>query len=168
MEGMEGRFWPKVDKSDECWEWTAATRNGYGVLGVRNGDGRWVALYAHRISWELHFGPIPDRLFVLHHCDNRRCVRPDHLWLGTNRDNLADMRAKGRGHILPPQPKGLWQGRAHPDRRGEANPRARLSISDVQAIRVAYGDGVGPTVLGVRYGVTRGHIHHIVRGRAWQ
>ena len=166
MEKVEGRFWTKVDKSAECWVWTAATRNGYGVLGVREDNGRWVALYAHRISWELHFGPIPDRLYVLHHCDNRLCVRPDHLFLGTNQDNLVDMRAKGRGYVLPAPPKGLWNG-TRPDRRGEANPHARLSEEDVREIRRLRGTGRGPTELGRKYGVSRSHIHHIVRGDAW-
>jgi hypothetical protein len=87
------RFWPKVRKTGGCWEWSAATRLcGYGVLNVL---GRTVD--AHRISWELHYGPIPRGMVVCHRCDNPPCVRPDHLFLGTKRDNTHDMLRKGRG-----------------------------------------------------------------------
>ena len=97
----EERFWSKVDKSGDCWVWTAAvvgSRNpkfdhvgGYGVFGI----GRKV-YRAHRVSWEMAHGPIPDGMLVCHSCDNRGCVRPSHLFLGDQADNVRDMDSKGR------------------------------------------------------------------------
>lgn len=89
------RVWEHVDMSGgpaECWPWTASRmRNGYGHIGV---EGRTLA--AHRVAYESAMGPIPKGLNVLHHCDNRGCCNPGHLWIGTQRENLLDMIAKGR------------------------------------------------------------------------
>ena len=96
---MAERFWPKVQKTDTCWLWTGATmRGGYGELSAGGSPqyGRGHPLHAHRVSWELAYGPIPDGLWVLHICDTPACVRPDHLFLGTHADNMADMSHKGR------------------------------------------------------------------------
>ena len=93
--GPERKFWAKVDKGDGagCWLWTGKTnRDGYGVL-TRQRKG-W---FAHRYSWTLANGDIPDGMMACHTCDNPPCIRPDHLFLGTRADNLRDMRAKGRG-----------------------------------------------------------------------
>jgi hypothetical protein len=90
------RFWPKVAKTtpDACWLWLASRTQRYGAIGI--GGKSSPALKAHRVSWELHFGPIPPGLHVLHKCDTPKCVNPAHLFLGTQADNVADMVKKGR------------------------------------------------------------------------
>lgn len=115
---VEARFWPKVRKGPGCWEWVACRgANGYGRFSISRS--KWEL--AHRASWTLHNGPIPDGLCVLHDCDNPACVRPDHLFLGTNADNTADMDAKGRRRVTPSF--------------GEAHGKAKLTEGDVRAIR---------------------------------
>lgn len=146
---LEERYWAKVNKTEGalqgCWEWTGAIRNGYGVIGL-GGRGAGV-VGAHRLSWEWHHGPIPEDLWVLHRCDNRRCVRPDHLFLGTNADNHADMWSKGRGYV---------------------HPTAKLQPDDVRAIRAALAAGVSQNELARRYGVWPGQIWNIAHGITWK
>ena len=102
---LEDRFWPKVKKSNGCWEWTG-WRNwaGYGYLGAVRGRGK--LLGAHRVSYELNIGPIPHGLHVMHRCDNPPCVRPDHLELGTRSDNMSDAGRKGRLSSRPQNVRG--------------------------------------------------------------
>lgn len=89
---MPRRFWDKVLLGDGCWEWTAAKHHGYGIFGM---DQR--TFQATHIAWELwHGSPPPPGMFVCHRCDNPGCVRPDHLFVGTQTDNMRDMTAKGR------------------------------------------------------------------------
>lgn len=91
---LEERFWTKVTKSEDCWEWVGYVdkQSGYGKIAMRPDP----PTGAHRVSWLLHNGPIPEDMWVLHSCDNRKCVRPDHLFLGTPEDNAKDMVSKDR------------------------------------------------------------------------
>jgi len=118
---LEERFWKYVQKGPDCWIWTSKSRAnfGYGVinLGGRNGK----IERAHRVSWMLHNGAIPDGIFVLHRCDVPLCVNPDHLFLGTRDDNNKDMSKKGRA-------RGPSFNRAE-------HPMTKLSDSDVSKIR---------------------------------
>ena len=100
------RFWARVQKGEGCWRWDGSkNRYGYGFVsyGPRGAQTR---VQAHRVAWTLAYGPIPDGAFVLHHCDNPPCVRPDHLFLGTQGDNMVDMAAKRRG-------SNQWKGATH-------------------------------------------------------
>jgi hypothetical protein len=90
----ENRFWNNIEFIPEhpCWEWIGCKgSHGYGAIR-KNGK----VITAHRLSWEIHFGSIPQNMLVCHKCDNRFCVRPDHLFLGSRLDNNRDMFLKGR------------------------------------------------------------------------
>jgi len=140
------RFWSKVAKTDGCWNWTAS-RNplGYGTFRFR---GHRVG--AQRVAYELMFGSIPNGLWILHRCDNRRCVNPSHLYLGNHAQNMLDRKIRGR------TPK--W----------ERNGKARLTVRDVQTIRGSFAQGsISKAELGRRFGVSANEIMLILRGDRW-
>lgn len=149
---FSARFWPKVDKRgpDECWPWMACrTGNGYGIMGIEGEN-----FLAHRLMYELCVGLlllIPEDILVLHRCDNRRCVNPAHLFLGSPADNMADMWAKGRNVI----------GRA----KGERNSHAKLTEFAVVSIRRASGTH---REIAAQYGVCRVTIGDIKRRKIWR
>jgi len=144
------RFWAKVEKGDGCWAWMATVHlHGYGQFSRGRRDGQ---VWAHRWAWEFANGPIPDGLCVLHHCDNRRCVRPEHLFLGTKAENTADMIAKGRQKFHGP---------------GESHPSAKLTWAKVAAIRSSLDEGASVRHLAEQYGVAPGTIRYIRDGETW-
>lgn len=146
--GIYERFWSKADKGGECWEWTGAKlRHGYGVFTLFHRR----PIKSHRMAYLLEVGGIPAGLCVLHECDNPSCVRPSHLFLGTNVDNIADKVRKGR------------------QTKGERNPRAKLTKRQVDAIRAEYVPyKVAAPELANRYGVRPKAIYEIVWGNCWK
>lgn len=148
------RFWGLVEKGVDCWMWLGGLWNGYGYFDGTPvpGNGKFREL-AHRLAYTLAVGPIPEGLQVCHKCDVPTCVRPDHLFLGTQADNVADMRAKGR--------------QRYGNHKREANPNVKLSESDVEEIKRLY-PGTSQTKLAKQFGVAQAHVSRIILGKAWR
>lgn len=156
------RFWSHVARGGSCWEWTRSKVRGYGVVGLGPAGrslmgSRNATALAHRVAWVLVNGPIPDGLCVLHQCDNRGCVRPGHLWLGTIQDNNADRHRKGRS-----RGGKTWLGV-----RGERHPAHKLTSIQVRAITRGLRLGQSRTFLARRFSVTPWTIWAIKAGRRW-
>lgn len=147
---LEVRFWAKVDKSGGCWLWTGSVDgHGYGQLATVDGPKR-----ASRISWEMHHGSIPRGIHVCHRCDTPPCVRPDHLFLGSARDNSIDMSSKGRSWF-----------QKNPDKcRGLAHHRGKLSDEDVARLRARLARGERQIDLATEFGVSKSLVSLISRG----
>lgn len=147
------RFEKKYAKSEpsECWEWNGALNaRGYGFVQMNKKE-----ILAHRLGWFFRYGPIPDGLCVLHHCDNRRCVNPSHLFLGTRTDNNADCTKKGRN------------GAFFKTHVGRLHPNAKLDDGKIQEIRRLFSDGVIRADLARRFGVSKSNMTSIINGRTW-
>ena len=151
------RFWSKVEKTETCWLWTAGKfSNGYGQFHI----GRQNPIRANRMAWVLTYGDIPDGLMVCHTCDNPACVRPDHLFLGTGKDNQQDAARKGR----------TVRGRKRPGTgpAGERNSHARITGDEVVIIRADYRSGdFSLKQLAERHGISKSQVHNIVTGKQW-
>lgn len=140
------RFWNKVDRKGSCWNWTASKlEGGYGQVVIDRKH-----YVAHRLCWEMVYGSIPKGYWVLHRCDNRACVRPSHLFLGTTQDNTLDRQLKWRTH------------------RGETHYAAKVTEKQVIAMRKLYDGGELSAHIADRFGIDRRHGWLICTRRRWQ
>ena len=144
---IQERFESKFTKSEGCWEWNAyKNSDGYGVIWIIERVQK-----AHRVAYQLYVGEIPEGMCVCHRCDNPSCVNPEHLFLGTNADNVRDRDNKGRDA----------------NRCGEKNGRAKLTEAQVVEIRERMGGGERGVDLARQFGVTRDEILKIFRRISW-
>lgn len=158
---IEVRLWSQVIRAeapDACWPWVGLkTPDGYGWIRFRGRMKR-----AHQVAYILTFGEPPEGHHVLHHCDNRPCCRPDHLFTGTNADNVRDRHAKGRS-VVPPQP------RTEQRPRGERVAGARLTAVEVAEIRRRHSQGgVSQRSLADEFRVDYSTLSLIIRRRTWR
>jgi hypothetical protein len=145
----EERFWRFVDKTEGCWSWKGKKKNGYGAFSKgakKDGD-----FLAHRFSWMLHNSQeIPEGLFVMHKCDNPECTNPEHLTLGTPKENTQDMIAKGRKRTVAPV--GLGNGK---------------SLLNEEKVRLIRQSNLPHAVIARQLGVSAGCVRGVRIGRTW-
>lgn len=150
---LKDRFFEKVKRTSGCWIWMASLdHQGYGQFAITtlSGSGNYKPYKAHRIAWELRYGPIKNGLHVCHKCDNRKCVNPDHLFLGNIQDNMNDKLLKGR------QP------------RGEKCYNSKLNELNVLEIRKLYATKtITMKKIGEKFGVSMSSIRQLLSGRSW-
>jgi hypothetical protein len=128
-----------------CWEWKRTlSRKGYGQLRLAG-----KLFYAHRFSYQRRYGSIPEGMLVCHHCDNKKCVNPDHLFLGTPADNSADMRRKGRGP------------------RGWLMPQCKLNPLKIGLAREMCRGGMSYSAAARHFGVSRMALQNALSGKSW-
>lgn len=165
IDGLEERFWSKVDKTGGCWIWTGPKMHGgYGRVnlllrgGKRKDLNDYGYLSAHRLAYELTYGEILDHLHICHKCDNPPCVRPTHLFSGTPADNVRDASVKGRM-------KGSAGCRIN---RGDSNHFAKLTYDQVDKIRQRINDGESLHVIGNEYGISYHQMYRIKINESWR
>lgn len=156
-ENFPRRFWEKIEKRDGCWAWSGAkTKMGYGNIwrGIPKRPGFIYMIYSHRAAWVLLNGPIPDGLQVLHKCDNPQCCNPEHLFLGSAKDNMDDKVRKGRART------GLHHG--------TRNGCAKLTDDKVRSARgMARNEGKTSTELAAVFGVSEWTMRYALNGKTW-
>lgn len=136
----------------DCWNWRSATRNGYGRLMIGSrAAGTRRSVSAHRLAYEIHFGEIPSGLEVCHRCDNRRCINPAHLFVGTKQDNVDDREAKGRNKIM----------------RGENNGNAKLDQAKIARMRELRASGMTFAGIAKLVGVDKKTAMRAIKGQSY-
>lgn len=147
------RFWSKVAMSaDGCWTWKASVNpHGYGQFML---PGHRLTR-AHRLAWQIANGPLPDGAVVMHRCDNPPCVNPEHLAIGTQLDNIADMHAKGRA-----------SGGRTP-RPGTQNPNAKVTDDQIHEIRRLRQAGITCKTVAGMFGISPAQVSRIATGKRW-
>lgn len=141
----------KYIKESGCIEWTGATSDGYGSICVRKKNGKKGTIGTHRLSYQAYFGDIPQGMCVCHKCDNRKCVNPEHLFLGTHLDNAKDREVKGRGN----------------HQIGE-KCTAKLKEKQVVLIRKLYKHGILQKDIANRFGINPSTISYIITRKTWK
>jgi hypothetical protein len=156
MDATLNRLLSKARQAGSCWTWTAAKNSaGYGFIDIAGRQ-----RLAHRVSYELLVGQIPDELCVLHDCDNPGCINPTHLTAGTQSKNMRDKIIRGRANTS--------RGDSHWMRSKDARyPRAKLDRQKVSLIRAAYAAGEVQTAIAARFGIRQSTVSSIVRGETW-
>ena len=153
LDRFEDKYIPITEMG--CWIWMGVLRNGYGGIRVTSNPADSLE-GAHRVSYKLFKGEIPDKLYVCHKCDVPSCVNPDHLFLGTAKDNMQDALNKG---------KLFWKGQKRNFPKGSNHKQAKLTESDVKEIRESTEPGIN---LAKRYGVSNNVISRIRLHKIWR
>ena len=185
MADLETRFWSKVDKGSgqgpggDCWIWTATKHeSGYGLFRIR---GTSTMMRAHRMSWSLNHGPIPDGMYVCHHCDNPACVNPAHLFVSSQKGNVADCVKKGRRryssgalHGSRTHPERLPRGERHHSKlhpetvlRGSSVHNSKLTEASAMLAKRLLAQGESQTQIASTLGVSISTISLINLGKRW-
>lgn len=149
LQNVKERFFIRMTKTETCWLWTSYTQHGYGCMKILGKSVR-----AHRLSYFIHNGVYDTDLCILHKCDNPLCVNPDHLFIGTQQDNVKDMHDKKRHKILNPK-------------KGENQWKSKLKKQDILQIRFLLGSVLTNREIAKKYNVSQSRISDIKNNKAW-